>query len=171
MTIDKIVFFLNSRDFKRFVFLAGIVFLILTAFISVNPKPFLKFGYAGVFVFALFGPASLLIPILAPHMNVWGLAVVTAIGMAINDSVSWLIGSFGHSIIPHSQKVERLENSLKKFGTPALFFWALIPFPYDLIGFIAGYLGFTYKSFVTPTFLGRFIRFILMGFGVITLLQ
>ncbi|HLD24974.1 MAG TPA: VTT domain-containing protein [Patescibacteria group bacterium] len=171
MTKEKIITFLESRDFKRFVFVLGILFLILTAFISVNPEPFLRFGYVGVFIFALFGPASLLIPVLSQHMNIWVLAVVTAAGMAINDSVSWVIGSLGHTVIPHSPKIERIEANLRKHGMPALFFWALIPFPYDLIGFIAGYLGFTYKSFIIPTFLGRLVRFMLLGFGVITLLK
>lgn len=169
MNSEKIIRLLESRDFKRFAFLSGIAFLILAGFIFSNPAPFLAFGYPGIFVFALFGPASLLVPIMAPHMNVWVLAVVTALGMAINDTVSWWIGTYGHTIIPHSQKVEKLEQTLRKRGSPALFVFALIPFPYDLIGLISGYLGFTFRGFIIPTFLGRLLRFILLGFGVIKL--
>ena len=158
---------MRSKEFKRIAFLLGIIFLILTAFISINPQPFLKFGYIGVFAFNLFGPGTLLIPSLARHMNIFGLAIASALGMALNDSISWSIGSIGHSVIPHSKKVERIEGSLRKHGPPILFFWALIPFPYDLIGLIAGYLGFSYRNFVIPTFLGKFTRFVLLGYGII----
>lgn len=168
---EKISSFVSSRDFKRILFLFGIIFLILTAFIFTNPEPFLKFGYLGIFVFALFGPASLLVPVLAQHMNVPLLALVTALGMALNDSVSWLIGNTGHSIIPHSKRVERIEQIMIKHGKPALFFWALVPFPYDLIGLIAGYTGFSWKGFLVPTFLGRLCRFLLLGYGVIHLVR
>lgn len=170
MNKEKITAFFSSRDFKRILFLLGIVFLILTAFIFTNPEPFLKFGYLGIFVFALFGPGSILVPILAPHMNIPILAIVTAMGMALNDCVSWFIGSTGHAIIPHSKRVEKLETTVRKYGQPALFFWALVPFPYHLIGLIAGYTGFTWKGFLIPTFLGRLSRFLLLGYGIIHLI-
>ncbi len=89
--------------------------------------------------------------------------------MALNDCISWFIGSYGHELIPRSKKVERLEKSINRFGVYALFFWALIPFPYDLIGVIAGYLGISFSKFIVPTFLGRFIRFVFMGIGIIKL--
>lgn len=170
MTKEKIIAFLASRDFKRFAFLLGIIFLIVTAFSWTNPEPFLKFGYPGIFVFALVGPAALLIPALATHMDVTSLALVTSFGYAINDSVSWAIGTYGHEVIPHSARVERLEKHIRKYGAFALLFWALVPFPYDLIGLISGYLGFPYLTFLVPTFIGRLIRFLLLGYGTLTII-
>ncbi len=170
MNKNQFIAFVQSKQAKRIVFVLGIAFLVLTAFIFRDPAPFLSFGYAGVFVFALFGPASLIVPVLAQHMNVPLLALVTALGMALNDSVSWLVGSSGHTVLPHSARMKKLETSLQKYGTYALYFWALIPFPYDLIGFIAGYTGFSWRSFVIPTFLGRLTRFFLLGYGAIHLI-
>ena len=144
---------MRSPKFKKLTLILGVLFFILTFFISFNPGPFLKFGYLGVFVFNLFGPGTLLFPSLVKHMNLIGLAIATTSGMALNDSVSWLVGRSG--------------DVVHKYGSVALFFWSLIPFPYDLIGLIAGYLEFSYKRFLIPTFLGRFIRFILLGLGIV----
>ena len=167
MIKSQIVTFLASLEFKRILFLVGIVFLIATAFISVNPEPFLRFGYWGVFVFSLFGPGMFLIPSLVDHLGVIPLALVVALGYALNDSISWFIGSTGHTIIPHGKRFERVEATLHTYGQPALFFWALIPFPYDAIALISGYLGFSYWRFVWPTFLGRLVRFIALGYGLV----
>lgn len=158
----------QSKKFKKATFILGLLFILLTFVISLNPKPFLKFGYLGLFVFSLFGPGMFLVPSLVRHMNIFGLAFVTALGMALNDSVTWMIGRSGDVILPRSKKVKRIEGTIHRFGPLALFFWSLIPFPYDIIGFIAGYLEFSYQSFIIPTFLGKFVRFILLGFGIAT---
>lgn len=141
--------------------------MVLGFIISLDPKPFLKFGYVGIFVFNLFGPGTILIPTLARHMNVVAVSVVGAVAMGLNDSVSWVIGKSGDIVIPRSKKVERLEKRIHKYGPWSFFFLSMIPIPYDLIGFVAGYLEFNYKAFVIPTILGRMLRFILLGSGVV----
>lgn len=157
----------QSQRFKKFTLTAGIIFFIMTFLVSLDPRPFLRFGYLGVFVFSLFGPGSLLIFPLSAHMNIFLLSFITAMGMAFNDSVTWVVGRSGDIVLPRTGKIEKLEANVKKFGSIALFFWSLVPFPYDIVGFIAGYLEFSYRSFIIPTFLGKFIRFILMGAGAI----
>ena len=166
---NKLANLLQSKKFKKVTLILGVIFFVLTIIISFDPQPFLRFGYLGIFVFNLFGPETLLFPSLARHMNILGLAFATALGMAINDSVSWLVGRSGDVIMPRSNKVKRIEGTIHKFGSVALFFWSLIPIPYDIIGLIAGYLEFPYKSFILPTFLGKFVRFILLGSGIVAL--
>lgn len=169
--MTKFVALVQSRTFKRLAFVLGTAFFLLSLVLAVDPKPFLKFGYVGVFVFNLFGPGTLLVPLLARHMNIVLLAFATALGMAFNDSVSWLVGRSGDAIIPRSKKIEKIEGTIHRFGPVALFFWSLIPIPYDIIGFIAGYLEFSYRSFIIPTFLGKFVRFILLGSGVVAIFR
>lgn len=169
MLKDKLVKFLRSERFKKVTFIVGIIFLLFTPFIAIKPEPLLKLGYIGVFIFNLFGAGTLLVIPLAKHFNIYGLAVVSAAGMALNDSVAWIIGSSGTAIIPKGKKIKRIEKSIQKYGVFALFFWSLIPFPYDLIGFVAGYLGLRYPTYIIPTFLGKFIRLILLGTGILKL--
>lgn len=152
-----------SRQFKRIIFVAGSLFLVATIVISADPEPFLAFGYVGVFVFNLIGPGTLLVPILARHMNVVLLAVASASGMVLNDSVSWVVGRSGDVVVPRSKKVENLERQLRRYGPVALFFWSLAPVPYDVIGLVTGYLGFPYRRVILPMFLGKFLRFLILG--------
>ena len=162
---------LQSKNFKQLSFVFGVIFLVISIFLVVDPKPFLKFGYFGVFLFNLFGPGTLLIPSLSQYMDVYLLAFASALGMLLNDSVSWIVGENSDVFIPRSKKVEMVEKTIHKYGILALFTWSLIPIPYDVVGFIAGYLGFPYKNFVLPTFFGKFIRFILMGMGLLILMR
>lgn len=165
---EKIVYFLQSKIFKRITFFVGIVLLLVTGLIAISPEPFLKFGYPGVFLMCAMGGSSILLIPLASHFNIYWLAFAGAFGMAINDSIAWIIGNSGKAIVERPAKLKKIENSVERYGMLAIFFWSLIPFPYDIIGFIAGYLGLPYIRYVIPTFLGKFIRFTLIGLGILS---
>ncbi len=159
----------QSKPFKVFTLVLAVIFYILAFVIAFAPEPFLRFGYLGIFVFNLFGPGTFLVPVASRHFAVIGVALATALGMAINDSVSWLAGKNGDVVFPRGRRVERIEGNIKKFGPWALFFWALIPFPYDFIAIIAGYLKMPFWWFLVPTFLGRLLRFLGLGSGTVAI--
>ena len=165
---EKIVYFFQSKTCKRIAFFIGILFLLVTGFVAISPEPFLKFGYPGVFIMSTIGGSSLLLIPLASHFNIYLLAFAGASGMAINDSIAWIIGNSGKMIVKRPAKLKRIEHSIEKYGMIAIFFWSLIPFPYDIIGLVAGYAGLPYIRYVIPTFLGKFIRFILIGLGMLS---
>ncbi len=160
-----------SKNFRKTVFVLGILYIFLTFFIFVEPGPFLRLGNFGVFLFNLIGgPGMLLIPIVSRYFGAFPVALVSSLGMAINDLLSWWVGKYAHSMIPiqtDSKKTKDTIEFLHKYGVYGLFFLALLPTPYDFIGLIAGYLKFEYKNFFLATFIGRLIRFWLIGLGVI----
>lgn len=157
----------KSRPFKIFTLVLAVIFYLLAFVIVFAPGPFLKFGYLGIFVYNLFGPGTFLVPTASRYFNIFAVAAVTALGMAINDSVSYLAGRNGDVVLKRGTKVIKIEAKIKQYGPWALFFWALIPFPYDFIAIIAGYLEIPFWRFLLPTFLGRFIRFIGLGSGTV----
>lgn len=161
--------FFSSRPFKVFTLILAVFFYLLAFVITFVPGPFLKFGYLGIFVFNLFGPGTFLVPVASRHFLVIGVALASSLGMTINDSVSWLAGKNGDIVFPRGRRVERIETAIKKYGPLALFFWAIIPFPYDFIAIIAGYLQLPFKRFLLPTFFGRLLRFILIGSGIVAI--
>lgn len=169
--ISKLLPILRSKQCKKALFFLGIAALIMSALVSLRPAPFLKFGLVGIFVFNALGAGSLLNLTLVPHYNLLALAVISSCGMALNDSLSWIIGRSGEAVIPASPKVTRLKDSITKYGVFALFFWSLIPFPYDLVGILAGYIGMPYKRYILPTFLGKFVRVLLVGSGILKILS
>lgn len=158
-----------KKLFKIFTLVFAVVFYLLAFIVVFKPEPFLRFGYWGIFAFNLIGPGTFLIPAASRNFAVFGVALATSLGMAINDSVSWLAGKNGDIVFPRGRRVARIEAVIKKYGPFALFFWALIPFPYDFIAVIAGYLKLPFKRFLIPTFLGRLFRFLLMGFGIVAI--
>lgn len=155
--------------YKVSTLVLGIIFIILAFVVVFDPEPFLKFGYPGIFAYNLFGPGVFLIPSLSRRFNVGWVAFFSALGMALNDSISWLAGKNGDIVLKRGPRILKIETKIHRFGPVALFFWALIPFPYDLIGVIAGYLQIPFFWFLIPTFLGRFIRFLLMGSGIVAI--
>jgi membrane protein YqaA with SNARE-associated domain len=159
----------QSKTFKALTLGLAAVFYLIAFVIVFSPEPFLKFGYVGLFVFNLFGPGMFLVPGASRFLPVGGVALVTALGMAINDSVSWLAGKNGDLIFPRGRRVAKIEGYIKKYGPWALFFWALIPFPYDFIAVIAGYLKLPFWRFLVPTFLGRLLRFLGLGSGTVAI--
>ena len=161
--------FWQSKSFKVFTLVLAVIFYIFAFVVAFVPEPFLRFGYFGIFVYNLFGPGTFLVPTASRYFSIFGVALATALGMAINDSVSWLAGKNGDVVFPRGRRVERLEGQIKKYGPWALFFWALIPFPYDFIAIIAGYLNMPFWRFLIPTFLGRLIRFLALGSGTVAL--
>jgi membrane protein YqaA with SNARE-associated domain len=168
---EKLTKLFQTKKFKKITLILGILFTILTFAISLDPRPFLKFGYLGVFVFNLFGPGTYLIPSLSRHMNLILLAAVSACGMTLNDSIGWLTGKSSDVVIRKSEKIKAIKNEIHKYGPVAIFFWSIIPMPIDLIPALAGYLEFPYRVFFIPNLLGKFLRFILVGLGTTTVLK
>ena len=166
---EKLIRVLKSKTFKRFAIGAYFISVVVAYFTAINPEPFLRFGYGGVFVYNILATGIVLVPIISRYMNVFVVAALAALGMAINDSVSWVVGKNGDVILPRSKKVKQIEDTLHKYGPWGLFFFSMIPMPYDAVGVIAGYLEFPFWSFMIPTFFGRFIRFLILGGGSIAI--
>jgi membrane protein DedA with SNARE-associated domain len=161
--------FFSSKPFKTFTLILAVIFYVLAFVIAFAPEPFLKYGYLGIFVYNLFGPGTFLVPTASRYFGIFGVALATALGMAINDSISWLAGKNGDIVFKRGKRVEKIEAYIKKYGPFALFFWALIPFPYDFIAVIAGYLKMPFWRFLIPTFLGRMLRFLGLGSGTVAI--
>ena len=155
-------------NLKKIPFFWVFFFFLASLLIIVKLEPFLKFGYLGIFLFNIIGAGSLLVFGLAGHMNIVGVALATALGLAINDSVAWLIGRNSDVLIPRSKSIRNIKHILHKFGVVALFILSFIPFPYDLVGLIAGYLEFPYLVYFIPTFLGKYLRTLLIGIGIVS---
>ncbi|HOZ80789.1 MAG TPA: VTT domain-containing protein [Candidatus Woesebacteria bacterium] len=165
---EKLKKLFKSKVFKKVTLIIGVIFIILTFILVLRPEPFIKLGYWGVLLFGIFGPSMAVVPRLALEMNLVLVAIMSALGMAINDSVTWWVGKVvGDEVIKRTEKIEKIEKIIKKFGLIAILGWSFIPFPYDLIGLIAGYLEVSFVGFLGVTFLGRLVRFLLIGAGVV----
>jgi len=170
--MKEVAIFLESATFKKIYFVIFLVLLLLGMYIVIDPEPFLKLGYLGVFIFNFLGGlGSYLIPSLSQKMDLISLSFATALGMVLNDTISFVAGRGSTAIIQKGEWINRAEKLINRFGSPALFVISALPVPYDAIGLISGYLGVKYRNFFLATFAGKFLRMILIGIGTKQLIK
>lgn len=160
---DRFLRVVSSKKFEKITFYLGIAFIFLSIFVAFDPKPLEKYGYLGVFLFSIFGAGSIIVAALARHMNIFSLTLAAALGIGVLDTIQWFTGKSGVAVIEKSSKILRVQKLIQKYGWPILFFLALIPWPYDFVSLLAGYLGFPYKKFIIPTLSGNYLRVLIIS--------
>lgn len=160
---------LNSRKFKVASFIFAVGIFIFAMVISFHTQSFLRYGYLGVFAFTLFGSGLYIIPLLVTQLNPIWLALICSLGMSVNESLNWVIGSTSTSIIEKGNRTKKFETVINRYGLIGIFCLALIPFPFDIVGIVAGRIGIPYIQFVLTIFLARLLRFNLLVLGICTI--
>lgn len=166
---EKLRILFKSRAFKFTSLILSTTFLVFTFFIAFNPEPFLKFGYLGLFIFNIFSSGLFLLPTLIGKMNLLALVLVSALGMSVNESINWIMGSSSDVLIKESSFEKRIESMIRRYEFPTIFFLALIPFPFDIVGIVAGRLNISYLRFIIPILLARILRFLIFGLILLNL--
>ncbi|MBC7130895.1 VTT domain-containing protein [Candidatus Bathyarchaeota archaeon] len=126
-----------------------------------------QYGYLGVFLISFLGSVSIIFPI--PYtvvlfaigsieaFNPILIALASAIGSAIGEFSGYLLGLGGRKIISEERK-RKMEFLLKifgKFGPVAIFIFALMPLPDDLLFIPLGVMRYSFLKAFIPTFLGK----------------
>ncbi|MDD4859197.1 MAG: VTT domain-containing protein [Dehalococcoidales bacterium] len=173
----------HSKIPKRII---GVATLLLVIVISLglfyygkNPErvaALKEYRYLGAFLVSLIGNATVLLPgIVLPVLSGLGLVFypVTGImgpilvgvaggaGAAIGELVGYTAGYSGRNILQSQKKhYARLEGWIQKWGTLAIFFGALLPLFFDLIGIAAGALRFPLWKFILICWIARTILYV-----------
>jgi membrane protein YqaA with SNARE-associated domain len=163
--VQKLLKLTQTKSFKKIIVFIGIILALGSILISVNPEPFLKTGYLGVFIYGILGPVTTIIPVMSQHLNIYILATVAAAGMVLNDTLAYIIGRNADVFIDKSKKVMLVEKWVDRYGYITLVVIAILPVPYDFIGLLAGYLDLSFKKYAIPLFVGKFIRIVFVGMG------
>jgi membrane protein YqaA with SNARE-associated domain len=158
----------KSGIFRKCMIVLGILFIVLTYFISVTPNSFMKYGYAGVFVFNVVSSGLLILPILTKKLNIFLVVFFSALGNIPNTSVNYLVGNTSKSLFSNNPVIMKLKKWMERFGLFFVYILAIIPLPLDLNGLLSGYVGIPYKRYILVNFLGKITVFFLVIFGVIT---
>ena len=132
-----------------------------------------QWGYAGAFLISLIASATIVLP--APGLAVviaMGtaldpiiLGVVGGIGSAVGELSGYIAGANGTALIPPNQRrhVERLDRLVRRHGAWLLFGMSAIPFPlFDVAGMIAGALRMRISSFLIAVAAGKSIKYIIL---------
>lgn len=134
-----------------------------------------NYRYLGAFLISLIGNASILLPgVVLPVLSGLGIifyrvtgltgpilvGVAGGAGAALGELVGYMAGYSGRGIVENNRLYNRLVGWVSRWGTPAIFLFALVPLFFDLVGLAAGVLRFPLWKFILICWLGRTILYV-----------
>lgn len=173
------------------IFATAIVFLY---FISSSALAFLSverirqilhdFGLIGIFFAALLGNMTLFFPVpvdaavylLGPFDFGFGLlspavlGIAAGIGAGIGELSGYVAGLIGRHGIKRFAKGEikemnSVQAGLKKYGFAFIFMASFTPFPFDLVGIVAGLTRYDLRKFIIGAILGKIVRCVVIAYA------
>lgn len=129
--------------------------------------------YPAVFVVSILGNASVFLP--APVFAIVAMAgpvlspilvgIIAGLGATIGELTGYLAGMSGHGIAKKRPSYVRISSWMDRSGMLALFLLAAVPnFFFDVGGIIAGTVRMPLWRFIVPTWLGKSLRLVVVGY-------
>lgn len=134
-----------------------------------------NYGYLGAFLISLIGNASILLPgialsaltglgvLLYSGAGIAGpvlVGIAGGAGAALGEIVGYMAGYSGRGIIENRKLYDRLSGWVGRWGSIAIFVFALIPLFFDLVGLAAGALRFPLWKFILICWVGRTVLYV-----------
>jgi len=136
-----------------------------------------QYGYLGIFLISLFGAMSIFVPIPYPVVifilgglpsfdPLW-IAVAAGIGSAIGEFSGYLLGVGGRKVISdrYKKKMDFITKLFKKYGSIAIFIFALTPLPDDLLFIPLGVMRYSLLRAFIPAVLGKFFSNLIIAYS------
>jgi len=141
---------------------------------SLIPYLLHSFGYIGIFVVSLLSTSTIFFPVplylIIVIASVYGFnpfltALFSGIGMSIGEITSYFIGLGGNKLLEKRLRkgIRRFEKFFKKYGFISISIAAFLPFPFDIVGILAGIGNYEIKKFLIATFIGKFLKALLLA--------
>lgn len=137
----------------------------------------IQYGYLGVFLISLLGATSIFVPI--PYTVVifilgslqtfdpFFIAVAAGAGAAIGEFSGYLLGVGGRKVIgdKYKKKIDFITKLFKKYGSIAIFIFALTPLPDDLLFIPLGVMRYSLLRAFVPAILGKFFSNLIIAYS------
>jgi membrane protein YqaA with SNARE-associated domain len=142
-----------------------------------------QYGYLGIFLISLLGATSIFVPIpytvvifilggLQDNLGNWvfdpfWIAVAAGAGAAIGEFSGYAIGFGGRRVVgdKYKKRMEFLTKLFKKYGTIAIFVFALTPLPDDLLFIPLGVMRYSLIRAFIPAVLGKFFSNLIIAYS------
>ena len=136
-----------------------------------------QYGYLGVFLVSLIGAMSIFVPVPYPVVIfiLGGLqtfdplliAVAAGLGSAIGEFSGYLLGVGGRKVISdkYKKKIDFITKLFKKYGSVAIFVFALTPLPDDLLFIPLGVMRYSLLRAFIPALLGKFFSNLIIAYS------
>ncbi|KON33211.1 MAG: hypothetical protein AC479_05260 [miscellaneous Crenarchaeota group-6 archaeon AD8-1] len=136
-----------------------------------------QYGYLGIFFISLLGSMSVFVPIpytiiiftmggLLRFEPLW-IAIVAGLGSSVGEFSGYLIGASGRKAFSEKnrKKIDFLMKLFNKFGSAAIFLFALTPLPDDLLFIPLGVMRYSPIRAFIPAFLGKFLSNLIIAYA------
>jgi uncharacterized membrane protein YdjX (TVP38/TMEM64 family) len=158
------------RSPLKLAMLVVVVAILVAAFLlrdQLNVAWFRTLGYAGVFLMALIGSSTVLLPI--PHLaftftmgavlNPWLTGLSAGIGDALGEITGYVAGYAVEDMVAQKKLYITLKNYMERNGDITIFVLSLFPVPFfDLAAMAGGLVGYPLWRFMLATFAGKTIK-------------
>jgi membrane protein YqaA with SNARE-associated domain len=142
-----------------------------------------QYGYLGIFLISLIGAMSIFVPIPYPvvifilggvkdALGNWIfdpvlIAVAAGVGSAIGEFSGYLLGVGGRKVIGdrYKKKMDFITKLFKKYGSIAIFIFALTPLPDDLLFIPLGVMRYSLLRAFVPALLGKFFSNLIIAYS------
>lgn len=171
----------EQKDWKRratqigiFVFIGAIMLAVALNMDKLKPERFQELGYMGVFLLALIGSSTVILPI--PHLaftftmgalfNPWVIGLSAGIGDAFGELTGYMAGFALEDIADKYELYKKMESWMRANGDLTIFLLSVIPMPFfDLAAMAGGLLGYPLWRFMLATWCGKTIKAIVAAWG------
>ena len=172
---------MNKRT-KNIIYIAftiAFLILIISLLVMIEPETIVSTlgvnnSYLVLFIFAIFGGVSAftsasfyatMVAFYQGNLNLFYLALVGAIGLAIGDSFFYYIGLKGHELTrktSYKKKIEYLQKKIDrippKLTSLFIFIYAgMTVFPKDILCLAFGLSRYSYIKFIIPMSMGNLL--------------
>jgi membrane protein YqaA with SNARE-associated domain len=124
-----------------------------------------NYGYLGAFLISLFGnftiffpvPFTITIYVFGATLNPLLLGLVCGVGSTIGEFSAYLVGLGGRRVLDekYGDRLESAKLLVQRYGMAAIFLFALLPLPDDLILVPMGMLRYDLVKAMTAMFIGK----------------
>lgn len=159
--------------------------MVFESFVQAAVPLLIKFSYLGIALLSFISSSTIFLPVPADAIIIFSVATLGlnpiligisgGLGSAIGELIGFFVGAGGRHVIEKKQRripnyVKVFVHAFKKYGFPVIVLTAFLPFPFDIIGIIAGITGYNLKKFLLAAFIGKTVKITLIAYaGVIGL--
>lgn len=185
----------NSKYWKLLLQVAFIAVVIAFAFWAAQfarentvVQAFVSsYGYIAIFLVSIISGFNLIVPIpavsflplfLESGLNLWVVLLIMTIGMALADSIAYLVGKSGRQIAAirdHSKLFAKIDALRARYRRAPLFvlfaFASIVPLPNEVLVIPMGFMGYRLREIILPVLFGNGVFNILTAFGIISLFR
>jgi len=131
------------------------------------------YGYLGVFLTTLITTGAFVLPVpylavifkAGSFLNPGMVALVAGVAAALGELTGLILGRGGRAFVPDSRWCSLAEHWMRRHGFVTVAVASLIPNPaFDIVGIIAGVVGYPARRFCIACFFGKTLKFLLIAY-------